>query len=131
MSSPNNVVFFDDLCNLCDHSVSFLIKIDRKKVLKHSSLEGNLAKQKIDNPEAIQSVVFLKNDKIYTRSEAAIKILITLGGGYKFIGIALSIFPYMFLNLFYNLIGKNRYKLFGQKETCRVPNKEEVKLFID
>ena len=133
MLIESGVVFFDGVCNLCNRSVDFLIRIDKKRKLKYASLQSDFAKNKLNIPpkELNDSVVFLKNSKPYTRSEAIIKILKEVGGFYKFIGTIFSIFPYWFLNIFYNYIAKNRYRFFGKKETCRVPTEEERDLFID
>ena len=38
------IVFFDGVCNLCQGSVRYLIKHDKKGVLKFASLQGNYAK---------------------------------------------------------------------------------------
>ena len=38
------IVFFDGVCNLCQGSVRYLIKQDKKGVLKFASLQGKYAK---------------------------------------------------------------------------------------
>jgi len=38
--------------------------------------------------------------------------------------------PEGFSNFFYDLVAKNRYKLFGKKETCRIPTQAELSRFI-
>ncbi len=127
------VVFFDGVCNLCNSSVNLLIRLDSNKRLRYSSLQGEYAKEKLTKElvETTSSVVFLKGDKIYIKSEAAVQILIQLGGVYGALGRVLSIFPYRFLNLFYNCIAKYRYKLFGKSKECRLPTSAEKTLFID
>jgi predicted DCC family thiol-disulfide oxidoreductase YuxK len=126
------VVFFDGVCNLCNSSIDFLIRIDKKNKLKYSSLQSEYAKKRLntDIKDFGDSVVFLSGDNVYYRSEAALKILKTLGGPYKLIALLLSIFPYFILNYFYRLIAKNRYKWFGKRDTCRLPTEEEKDLFI-
>ncbi len=129
----DNVVFFDGVCNLCNTSVSFLIKKDKKRVLKYSSLQGNFAKKVLrkDQIENMSSLVFLKQGILYTQSEAVIQILLTQKGWYLFLGQVLSKFPQFILDVFYTFIAKYRYKFFGVKDVCRLPKKEETSLFID
>lgn len=133
IKDTSNVVFFDGVCNLCNKSVNFLIRVDKKKKLKYSSLQSHYAKSNLDTTtdELMNSIVFLTNGKEYRRSKAVLKILITLGGFYKFTGLLFSIFPSFFLDVFYNLVAKNRYKAFGKKDTCRIPKKEEQSFFIE
>ena len=133
MFNNSCVVFFDGVCNLCNSSVDFLIRIDRKQKLKFASLQSEYAKNHLTLPEKelLSSVVFLKNKKQYIKSEAAVEILKEIGGFYKFSGIILSIFPYWFLNIFYNLIANHRYRFFGKRETCRIPTEDEKKRFIE
>jgi len=131
--SDQKIVFFDGVCNLCNSSVSFLIKKDKKRTLKYSSLQGSFAKEHLRQKdiECLESVVFLKEGKLYYKSEAVVRVLMELRGFYKFLGCFLSLFPYALLNVFYSFIAKNRYRFFGKQETCRVPSQEEKKLFID
>ena len=49
------IVFFDGVCNLCQGSVRYLIKHDKKGVLKFASLQGNYAKDFV-NETKIQSM---------------------------------------------------------------------------
>ena len=132
MNNPDNIIFFDGICNLCNYSVNLLIRMDHKKVLKYSSLQGEFAKKKLglEFEDINKGVVFFKDGKTYVKSEAVVKILLKLGNPYKAIGKVLSLFSYRFLNVFYDFIAKNRYRLFGRTESCRVPTKKEADLFI-
>ena len=127
-----NVIFFDGVCNLCNSTIQFLIRVDKKRTLKYASLQSDYAKKKL-SPEYssnFESVVFLKDGKEYAKSRAVVMILRELGGFYKFLGFVLSIFPYSFLNFFYNKIAKNRYKMFGKKDNCMIPTEEQKELFV-
>jgi len=42
----------------------------------------------------------------------------------------ISIFPKFISNFFYKIVAKNRYKIFGKKDSCYVPTEEELKKFI-
>ena len=55
------IVFFDGVCNLCQGSVRYLIKHDKKGVLEFASLQGNHAKDFVNKTEiqSMQSILFL------------------------------------------------------------------------
>ncbi|MGB1901218.1 MAG: DCC1-like thiol-disulfide oxidoreductase family protein, partial [Flavobacteriaceae bacterium] len=42
------IVFFDGICNLCQHSVHYLIQHDKNKTLKFASLQGENAKKMLE-----------------------------------------------------------------------------------
>ena len=81
MKEPNHIVFFDGFCNLCNRAVNFLMKIDGKKILKYAPLSGstatnyNLSSPKIEKD---QTVIYIRSQKIYERSDAAIFILVDI-----------------------------------------------------
>lgn len=131
-SSHENVVFFDDLCVLCSATVSLLIKIDLRRRLRYSSLNGEFMRSLGDpgNPGLNPSVVFWSMGKFYTRSSAGIQILGQLGGAYRILGAALSVIPRFVLDALYDLIARNRYRLFGKRKTCFIPSPEKLTLFI-
>ena len=133
MKKLDHIIFFDGVCKLCNKYVSLLIKVDRNKVFRYSTLQGKYAKSISLNKkyQRFDSVIFFTQKKVFIKSEAIIRILKQLGGYYLFLGMVLSLFPRFFLNIFYDLIAKNRYLIFGRLSQCRVPNKEEADLFLD
>ena len=129
----DTIVFFDGVCNLCNGTVRLLIKLDRKKQLKFSSLQGQTAKEKL-NKETIQnldSIVLYKDGIQLNKAKAVIAILCILGGPAKLISYVLKIFPLIVLDTSYNCIAKSRYKLFGKTDNCALPTESESELFLD
>jgi predicted DCC family thiol-disulfide oxidoreductase YuxK len=124
---------FDGVCNLCNSSVNFLIDHDKKNIFKFTALQSekgqkileylNLPKNDFD------SFIYIENDKVYKKSSAALKIAKQLGGLYT-LAYPLIIIPKPIRDFLYNLIAKNRYKLFGRKDACRVPTPELKQKFL-
>ncbi len=129
----DKIVFFDGVCSLCNFSVDSLIKLDRKKILKYSSLQGESAKKLLNAKDVkeLKSIIFYNEGSIYKESEAVAQILISLGGIHKISGNIIHYTPNVISNSFYRLISKYRYKLFGKRETCRLPSVDERSLFLD
>ncbi len=128
----DSIIFFDDICVLCSRTVQILIKLDQNLRLKYSSLDGKIAKSlpSFRDKNAKESVVFWSNGVLYTRTDAVIHILITLGGIYSILGSTLKLFPLFVLDLIYDLIAKHRYQIFGKRETCFLPTKESKDRFL-
>ena len=132
MQSNNPIILFDGLCNLCSGTVDFLLKHDRKKQFRFASLQSNAGKlliQKFQIPTVTDSVILIKSNKIYIESVAIIEISKMLSYPWK-LGIILKIFPEKIRDGLYRIISKNRYRWFGKKEICRIPNSVEKSLFI-
>lgn len=119
----DKVVFFDGVCNLCNSWVQWLIKRDKKNVLHYSSLQSAYAKQHITDPEILStdSIVFFVNNTFYTRSSAVFQILKQLGFPYK-IALVFYLVPRFIRDYVYNTVAKNRYRWFGKRATCMVPD---------
>jgi len=133
----NNIIFFDGLCNLCNGFIDFVIKRDKKREIKYTSLQSAFAIEflkknniKIDTVN-LGTIYFFSDGIIYDKSTAVLKVVRHFGGGYSFFSKLFLILNKRLRNVFYNLIAKNRYIFFGKKDTCRMPTNEERKQFLD
>ena len=128
-----NIILFDGVCNLCNHSVQFIIKRDPKGHFKFASLQSEIGQKLVEQygiPKGIESIIYIEKDKVYIKSSAALRISRKLNGYWRYLTI-LSILPSSFRDFFYDVIAKNRYKWFGKKESCLLPTIETKKRFLD
>ena len=123
----NKIIFYDGFCVVCSRFINFLIKVDKRKQNRFASISSkfsqSILKDKLGSKDIGKFIVYLSNDKIYSKSDAVLQIFIELGGLYKFFSI-LKIFPSNFRNLFYKFFAINRYKWFGKFDECHLPPKE-------
>ena len=126
------IVFFDGVCNLCQGSVRYLIKHDKKGVLKFASLQGNYAKDFVNETEiqSMQSVLFFDGKMLYKKSTAVLKLSRLLGGWHQLLLLG-YILPRFFRDWLYNIVAKNRYRWFGKKDQCMLPSKGFENRFLD
>lgn len=125
----NKIVIFDGICGFCNKSLDVLMRLDKNKTLKYTSLQGEYVKQ-LDVENGIDSIIFYDEGKLYYKSTAILKILRSLGGVWILANIFYLI-PAFIRDTIYDLIAKYRYKIFGKMETCRMPKAGEQELFID
>ncbi len=122
---PNQpaIILFDGVCNFCNSSVNFVIKRDKKAYFKFAPLQSELAEKLLGKPisEMPDSVVLIENDKVHDKSTAALMIAKKLDGLWP-IFYLLIIIPRPIRDWVYNLIAKNRYKIFGKKDSCMIPD---------
>ncbi len=126
------IIYFDGVCNLCNGFVDFVIRRDKTHLFTYAPLQGKSAQLNLSAQDlSLDSVVFFEDGKTYKKSIAVLKILFYLGSGYKMISRWGSVLPDFVLNFIYDIIAKNRYLIFGKKNSCRLPSVEERKLFLD
>lgn len=119
----NNVVFFDGFCNLCNALLHFLMKHDSDKNLLFSWSKSDYAistlpKNVLEHSET--SVIFYRNGNFYKKSEAIFEILKQINSPIKSLSY-FSFIPLKYTDYLYDVISKNRYKIFGRKNVCKIP----------
>jgi predicted DCC family thiol-disulfide oxidoreductase YuxK len=127
------IVFFDGICGFCNHSINWLIVRDVKHLLRFAPLQGSTAQNRlpVELRQNLDTLVLLSEGRLYTRTAAVCRILNLLGGRWKLAGILLWLIPSPLRDLGYRLVAKIRYRLFGKRETCRLPTPDERSLFLD
>ena len=125
------VVLFDGVCGLCNAWVDFIMKRDPKGVFKFAPLQGEYASQVApEQASELKSIVYLRSGQKYTKSGAVLRILKDLGGIWQ-AGWIFWLIPFFIRDFFYGLIARNRYRIFGKKENCRIPTPKEKVRFLD
>jgi predicted DCC family thiol-disulfide oxidoreductase YuxK len=130
-----NIVLFDGLCNFCNTTVLKIIKYDKRNQLKFSSLQSEFGKKmlKLHNMEEddLSTIVFIKIDQdVYKETTAVIEIIKLLEGKPKIL-LIFRIMPQKIRDYFYRVFSRNRYKLFGKKDSCIMPPLEIRNKFIN
>ena len=54
--------------------------------------------------------------------DSLIAVLDTIGGKWRALSFMLKLVPRPFRDWLYGLIARNRYRLFGRKESCEIPS---------
>ena len=126
------IVLFDGLCNLCNGSVQFIIRHDKKNKFVFASLQSEVA-QKLLNEIHVkysqESIVLIKGNKHFEKSDAVLEIAKNLSGLWPMV-YGLKIIPRFLRDVLYNWVAKNRYTWFGKRESCLAPS-PELSTFID
>ena len=128
------IILFDGVCNLCDTSVQYIIKHDKKDVFRFVSLQSELGEKIInhigvDRSKTDSIVLYEPRIAYYTKAEAALIIAKELGGWISLLTI-FNVLPKFIQNFGYDFIAKNRYKWYGKKESCMMPSQEISSRFL-
>lgn len=127
------ILLFDGVCNLCNSSVNFIMKFDRKKKFRFGSFQLEAGKNLCtihQIPENTDSVILIWKNSVYTESDAFIEVCRLLPYPFR-MGVAIKILPASLRNRIYRFIAKNRFRWFGKRQSCRVATQAEKKYFIE
>lgn len=126
------VVYFDGYCNVCNRFVDFLIRRDRRRVLKFASLQSATAEQRLPAgySSQVSTMVFEDEGVITDQSTGAILAIAAVGGIFVFMKIFLLV-PRFVRDGVYRWVANHRYLWFGRRETCRVATSEERAQFLN
>jgi len=130
LSKKHPIIAFDGVCNLCNGFIQWLIKRDRKKQFRYTTLqsnEGELLKKSVDVEG--DSVLLIFEEKVYSLSDVGLKCMQILGGGWTVLSWLIYL-PKSLRDYVYKWIAKNRYKWFGQKDVCMMPDPSIKSLFL-
>ena len=132
--APERVVLFDGVCNLCNGSVQFVINHDPTSKFRFAPLQSAYGTTQIQKfgltPGMMNSVLLVDKSKLYQKSNAALEISRHLSGLWPGFYV-FKIVPAFLRNWMYDLIAKNRYRLFGRREECMIPTPELRARFLN
>lgn len=106
------LILYDASCNLCNRSILFIIKADKKEQFKFAPLLGKTASQYTLEDSSV--VLIENNEKILNEAKAALRIFWLLGGKYRYLGLFYFL-PAFLTNPLYRFISHRRHKLFKKK----------------
>jgi predicted DCC family thiol-disulfide oxidoreductase YuxK len=133
---PNRtlLILFDGVCNLCSGFVQFIIKKDPTAKFRFASLQSDFGKSQLVrfnlDPDLLHSIIVIDGEVALQRGDAALHIANHLGGLWKILNV-FKILPKFFRDAIYNVIAKNRYRIFGKKDSCMIPTPGLKERFIE
>jgi predicted DCC family thiol-disulfide oxidoreductase YuxK len=119
------VVVFDGLCVLCSGSAQFVLDHDRAGVFRLLAAQSPLgtalyAHYGLD-PQNYETMILIEGGIAHFKSEAAIRIARRLGFPWS-LAAALRVVPRPLRDRLYLLVARDRYRWFGQRQTCYRPD---------
>ena len=133
------IIFFDGVCGLCNHTVLFVLARDKNHTFHYSPLQSPYALYSLPkhggDPKALNTIYVLKNPQsenpeLLQKSSAACYVLSQLGGGWSILALGRYL-PRFFRDFIYDCVAKTRYRFFGKKEVCMLPEPGWAELFLE
>lgn len=129
------VILFDGVCNLCELSVQFVIANDRAGKFRFASLQSEIARRYLQqhdcDEDSLSSVILIEEGRVYRKSRAALRVAKCLDKAWPMLFYLFYWIPPLIADRVYDFIGARRYRWFGKKESCWIPNADLASRFLD
>ena len=132
-SSIAPIVLFDGVCNLCSSAVMFIIRSDPKQRFRFAALQSPagqalLARHGLPTA-ALNTFVLIEGERAFTKSTAALRAARLLGYLWP-LAFVFILVPRPLRDFCYDLIGRNRYRMFGKRDSCMMPSADLDARFV-
>jgi predicted DCC family thiol-disulfide oxidoreductase YuxK len=120
----DNVILYDGVCVFCSRWVRFVVTRDTAARFRFTQIQSaygtRLAQAFGIDPDDPDTNAAIHGGVAYFKSDAALTVLSSLSGWHW--TRTLFAVPRPIRNAVYNLVARNRYRIFGKYETCFVPD---------
>jgi len=127
------IILFDGVCNFCNSTVNFILIHDKENIFRFSPQQSEKGREilvqqgRLDTD--LNALIFIDENELLEGSDAVIGILKYLRG-YSGIFCLLRFLPRKVTRAAYAFVAKNRYRWFGKREVCRMPEPGEKHKFL-
>lgn len=119
------IIVFDALCVLCSANARFVLKHDRRGHFRLASMQGEvgagLYRRFGIDPADPETLIVVQDGAALRDSDAIIAIWSGLDPPWRALA-AFGVVPKAFRDPIYRWVARNRYRVFGRRETCWVPS---------
>lgn len=131
LSKQHPIVVYDGYCMLCSYWVQWIIKRDndqRYRYLSSDLLQADTLELPYDLTIS-DTVWIIDHGRLFVESDVTIHVLGGLGWPWNGLTIVKWV-PKSVRNAIYRFVARNRYRWFGKRESCWIPNNELSSRFI-
>jgi len=133
VDNEKGIVLFDGVCHLCDGAVRFILKRERAAELKFAPLQSDSGKSLLQkygySPNYLDGLILIESNRAHDRSSACLRIAGKLNFPWRLL-FPLLIIPKPLRDFIYGNIAAVRYRWFGKKESCSLPQGEDQARFL-
>ncbi|HEX9103522.1 MAG TPA: DCC1-like thiol-disulfide oxidoreductase family protein [Polyangia bacterium] len=134
MQTSGPILFFDGVCGLCDRLVQFVLRRDRRARFRFAALQSDLAAATLarfgKSATDLDTVYVLTDDgRLLQKARAIFFVLRQLGLPWSLVAV-FGVLPTVVVDWFYDRVAHNRYRIWGKRDSCRLPSSDERVRFL-
>jgi predicted DCC family thiol-disulfide oxidoreductase YuxK len=135
VEAEHPVIVFDGVCVLCSRWVDFILRHDRPGRFRLAAMQGSCGRELMIahglSPDDPVSFLLVQDGQGYGDTDAIARVLHQLGGRWRWASGALRAMPRPWRDAAYRWMARHRYRLFGRRSHCRIPDASQAWRFID
>ena len=128
-----DVMVFDGECVLCNGWVQFALKFDRHERLHFVIAQSELGEMMFEKlglkSDDYDTFILIHDGQVHTSLDGLFAMFKILGWPWRVFNIG-RILPKVVKDWAYQRVARNRYKIFGRRDTCMIPTPEVRARFI-
>jgi predicted DCC family thiol-disulfide oxidoreductase YuxK len=126
-TATHPIILFDAECVLCSANAQFIVTHDKAAHFKLASMQGEFGnalyrKHGMDPLDPI-SIIVVEGDRVRVDSDAVLSIYEVLGLPWALVRV-FRLVPRFVRDPVYRWVARNRYRIFGKRETCWIASPE-------
>jgi predicted DCC family thiol-disulfide oxidoreductase YuxK len=132
-----HLLLYDGVCALCSQLVQFVLAHDRQCAFHFASLQSPKGREAVEDSSSEDLTTFYVIANYQTtlasrlsKGRAALFVISALGWPWK-VAKLFGALPTALLDRLYDLVARNRYRVFGRPDHCLMPRPEYRSRFID
>jgi predicted DCC family thiol-disulfide oxidoreductase YuxK len=116
---------YDGVCVLCSGGVRYTLKHERNDAMRFVAIQSRegreLARAHGIDPDDPESFLFVENGIALPKSDGVLALIRHLDGPARLL-LAGQVLPRALRDGLYDRVARNRYRLFGRKASCEMPD---------
>lgn len=119
------LIVYDGVCVLCSRSMRAIARADHAGRIQFVSAQSVLGQALFRHygldPDTFETVLLLHRGRAFGKLEAVDEVAGIVGGRWRVVGLLRQL-PQWLRDRMYDLVARNRYRLFGRSDTCMAPD---------
>jgi predicted DCC family thiol-disulfide oxidoreductase YuxK len=119
------LIVFDGVCVLCSSFVRTVVRLDRKNRFRFATAQSPFGEALFHKhglrTDSYETNLVLINGAPFIRQDSFVAVMAELGWPWR-AAKALLLLPRPLRDWLYERIAKNRYAIFGRKDSCEIPS---------
>ena len=118
------IILFDAECVLCSANAHFVLRNDKRGHFRLASMQSEIGAALFRahgiDPDDPETMIVVEGEQALRNSEAVLAIYRGLGWPWRLLGV-FRLIPRALRDAVYGWVARNRYRLFGKRDSCWLP----------
>ncbi len=127
------IIFFDGVCVLCSGFVGYVLRNDRQHRFRFCTTQSELGQAIYRHygldPVNNRTFLFVQDGRAWHKSDAALRAAGRMWLPWPLMTI-FRFLPRFVRDGFYDFVARNRYSMFGKRDSCIIPDPADAKRFL-